>query len=279
MTVIEKSAAFAGVRVASKLEELALAVVMAAAPNKASKAFKDGVKLLAKNGWTPAQRENWVAERNRNRKALMAPEKAVAAKAIVFDEAMAASVRADWPALELGDLTAREKREEFLAAEAAAIEAAKPKAVKAKEAIAKAKEVEAEKASEPVTDAELKAALEIIKRADYYQAEQLRKAAAEQKKVAPKGDKPKKAKALTPAQQAKADQLAADLKRLGNVIGLIGMGKAGEMAIAVAGIKTPDVKLIIKHHNPAYKLSGVKVAELRAELIGYSDVKHAKSEA
>lgn len=261
MTVIEKNAAFAGVRKASKMEELALTVVMAASPIKGSKAFKDATKLLAANKWTPEERSAWVAYRNMVRKNTMA--------GVETPEAPEAPVKAIHFTKEDADRIKTE-REKFLA------DAAKADA--AKEAIEKAKEAEAVAAVDPVTDAELAAAMAIIARATKQQAEAIRKAAAERKKEAPEGEKVKKEKTLTAEQQKKADQLAADLKRLGNVIGLIGAGKAGDMALAVAGIKTPDVKLVIKHHNPKFKLSGMKVAELRAELIGYSDIKHAKPE-
>jgi hypothetical protein len=209
-------------------------------------------------------------------------------KAVVFDQTMADSVRHDWPALELGDMTPREKREEFEAANAKPETIVNPDApaiVQALQATAEAgvlKEfVNAMWPSEtelpPVTDDEMLMALAIIERATKQQAEALRKASAERKKVAPEGPKIVKAKALTAEQQARADAKAKELARLSNVIGLIGTGRIKEMATAVSGIKTPDVKLIIKHHNPAFKLTGVKVPELRAELMGYAGKEHAKT--
>jgi hypothetical protein len=129
----------------------------------------------------------------------------------------------------------------------------------------------------PVTADELAAALAIIARATKQQAEALRKAAAERKKVAPEGEKIKKAKPLTPAQIEKARK-AEEASATYSVICMAamsyvgkGIGESKKMQTALTVISLPALRWLAKRYDlkiPSDKKSALLIREfLRVELL------------
>lgn len=130
-----------------------------------------------------------------------------------------------------------------------------------------------------VTNEELTKALEIIARATKQQAEAIRKAAAERKKVAPEGEKVKKVKELTPAQKEKLEKAekAAEtyLIAASAAIGFVGagLGESKKMQVALGLLSLPALRWLAKRYElkiPADKKSALLIREfLRVELLTY----------
>ncbi|HEY6019145.1 MAG TPA: hypothetical protein VIY48_04375 [Candidatus Paceibacterota bacterium] len=131
----------------------------------------------------------------------------------------------------------------------------------------------------PVTEDELKAALAIVARATKQQAEAIRKAAAERKKVAPEGEKVKKVKELTPAQKEKLEKAekAAEtyLIAASAAIGFVGagLGESKKMQVALGLLSLPALRWLAKRYElkiPSDKKSALLIREfLRVELLTY----------
>jgi hypothetical protein len=130
----------------------------------------------------------------------------------------------------------------------------------------------------PVTEDELKLALAIIERASKQQAEAIRKAAAERKKVAPEGEKVKKVKELTQAQKdklAKAEKAAETYSVVGSAaMGLAGkgLGESTKMQTALSFVPLPALRWLAKQFEgvsiPKEKRSAADIREfLRVELL------------
>lgn len=129
-----------------------------------------------------------------------------------------------------------------------------------------------------VTDEQLAEALRIIGLANKPQAEALRKAACERKKVAPEGAKVKKVKELTQAQKdklAKAEKAAETYSIAASAakgfVGL-GLGKSKEMQIALGLLSLPALRWLAKQYEgvkiPKEKRSALDIREfLRVELL------------
>jgi len=129
----------------------------------------------------------------------------------------------------------------------------------------------------PVTADELAAALAIIERATKQQAEAIRKAAAERKKIAPEGEKIKKEKPLTDAQKAKLAKAEAASATYSitcmaamSFVGK-GLGESKKMQTALTVISLPALRWLAKRFEfkiPSDKKSAVLIREfLRVELL------------
>jgi hypothetical protein len=132
---------------------------------------------------------------------------------------------------------------------------------------------------EPVTADELAAALAIIARATKQQAEAIRKAAVERKKVAPEGEKVKKVKELTQAQKdklAKAEAASATYSVVCmaamSFVGK-GLGESKKMQTALTVISLPALRWLAKRYElkiPSDKKSALLIREfLRVELLTF----------
>jgi hypothetical protein len=131
----------------------------------------------------------------------------------------------------------------------------------------------------PVTADELAAALAIIERATKQQAEAIRKAAAERKKVAPVGEKIKPVKELTQAQKdklAKAEAASATYSVVCmaavSFVGK-GLGESKKMVAALTVVSLPALRWLAKRYDlkiPADKKSALLIREfLRVELLNF----------
>jgi hypothetical protein len=128
-----------------------------------------------------------------------------------------------------------------------------------------------------VTANELAAALAIIERATKQQAEAIRKAAAERKKIAPEGEKVKKVKPLTDAQKARLAKAEADAATYSiaasAAIGFVGKGLAEskKMQVALGLLSLPALRWLAKKYElkiPGDKKSALLIREfLRVELL------------
>lgn len=169
-------------------------------------------------------------------------------------------------------------------AKAAQIEADKPLPVPAEpEEVIAAPEVSEPtpvkpEASAGVTDEQLAEALRIISLANKPQAEAIRKAACERKKVAPEGAKTKKVKELTPAQKekmAKAAKAAETYSIAASAaMGFVGLGLAEskKMQIGLGLLSLPALRWLAKQYEgvsiPKEKRSALDIREfLRVELL------------
>lgn len=131
----------------------------------------------------------------------------------------------------------------------------------------------------PVTADELASALAIIERATKQQAEAIRKAAAERKKVAPAGEKVKKAKELTDAQKAKLAKAEAASATYSitcmaamSFVGK-GLGESRKMVTALTVIGLPALRWLAKRYDlsiPKEMRSALDIREfLRVELLNF----------
>jgi hypothetical protein len=137
--------------------------------------------------------------------------------------------------------------------------------------------------SEVVTPEELSAALAIIARCNKPQAEALRKAAAERKKVAPEGAKVKKVKELSEARKAKLAKakLASEIYTIAAsaAMGFVGKGLAEsrKMQVALGLLSLPALRWLAKQYEgiaiPKDKRSAVDIREyLRVALLNWAPV-------
>jgi hypothetical protein len=142
--------------------------------------------------------------------------------------------------------------------------------------------------AEVVTDEMLAEALRIVGLASKQQAEAIRKAAAERKKVAPEGEKVKKAKELTQAQKdklAKAEKAAETYSVVASAaMGLAGkgLGESTKMQTALSFVPLPALRWLAKQFAgvaiPKDKRSAVDIREfLRVELLAWKAPEVAKA--
>lgn len=141
---------------------------------------------------------------------------------------------------------------------------------------------------QPVSDSELKEALAIIARASKQQAEAIRKAAAERKKVAPEGAKVVKEKELTQAQKAKlakdAELAATYSITCSAAMGFVGKGltESKSMQIALSVLNLPALRWLAKQYEgvsiPKDKRSALDIREfLRIELLTWKPKAEVKA--
>lgn len=274
-------------RKASDAESRAIMLIMSPTAKPATLAYKDAKKLLDSKGWTKAEMtafmsgakpkgpstKSGVLQNALDKESARKAEIGKAVKGLAVKTLEQERAEANALVEEANDLPARMKEGEtvgdytsrLISGAAAPMESAlSPKA---------------KPEASPVTDDELKEALAIIARATKQQAEAIRKAAAERKKVAPEGAKVKKEKELTQAQKdklAKAEKAAETyLISASAAIGFVGKGLAEskKMQIALDLLSLPALRWLAKRYElkiPSDKKSAILIREfLRVELLNF----------